>query len=200
MLIGQVLLHIDHLMNYLMMLYLVWYSSLISSVIYCLGGWHVCVLILLKGILFARNSRLVSDKLELGWRYPCDGPGRGGTCQVSSYDHLYVALFWMYNSISIVVFHFYWKLQSDVFGSISVTNDIQHLCSSDFYFNATSVNGWLRCLLWTQASQVIQSYGSSLCGYGLIFICAHFIWAFSLMFLFSGCGYWQELIEPISLV
>ena len=26
---------------------------------------------------------------------------------------------------------------------------------------------------------------------------AHFIWAFSLMFLYSGRGYWQELIESI---
>ena len=26
---------------------------------------------------------------------------------------------------------------------------------------------------------------------------AHFVWAFSLMFLFSGRGYWQELIESI---
>lgn len=32
---------------------------------------------------------------------------------------------------------------------------------------------------------------------GLIFISAHFIWAFSLMFLYSGRGYWQELIESI---
>ena len=31
----------------------------------------------------------------------------------------------------------------------------------------------------------------------LIFLGAHFIWAFSLMFLFSGRGYWQELIESI---
>jgi photosystem I P700 chlorophyll a apoprotein A1 len=29
------------------------------------------------------------------------------------------------------------------------------------------------------------------------FLGAHFVWAFSLMFLFSGCGYWQELIESI---
>ncbi|KDP24742.1 hypothetical protein JCGZ_25491 [Jatropha curcas] len=29
------------------------------------------------------------------------------------------------------------------------------------------------------------------------FLCAHFVWAFSLMFLFSGRGYWQELIESI---
>ena len=26
----------------------------------------------------------------------------------------------------------------------------------------------------------------------------HFVWAFSLMFLFSGRGYWQELIESIA--
>ncbi|MEL7350705.1 MAG: photosystem I core protein PsaA, partial [Cyanobacteria bacterium J06560_5] len=40
---------------------------------------HVTVLILLKGVLYARNSRLVPDKSELGFRFPCDGPGRGGT-------------------------------------------------------------------------------------------------------------------------
>jgi photosystem I P700 chlorophyll a apoprotein A1 len=44
---------------------------------------------------------------------------------------------------------------------------------------------------------IITSYSimSALSAYGLIF--AHFIWAFSLMFLFSGRGYWQELIESI---
>jgi hypothetical protein len=47
-------------------------------------------------------------------------------------------------------------------------------------------------ILWAQSSQVIQSYGSALSAYGLIFLGAHFIWAFSLMFLFSGRGYWQE--------
>jgi photosystem I P700 chlorophyll a apoprotein A1 len=41
---------------------------------------HVTVLILLKGVLFARNSRLIPDKANLGFRFPCDGPGRGGTC------------------------------------------------------------------------------------------------------------------------
>ena len=34
---------------------------------------HVALLILSKDILYARNSRLVSDKLELGFRYQCDG-------------------------------------------------------------------------------------------------------------------------------
>ncbi|KAE9603135.1 putative photosystem I [Lupinus albus] len=51
--------------------------------------------------------------------------------------------------------------------------------------------------LWAQATQVIQSYSSSLSAYGLFFLGAHFVWAFSLMFLFSGRGYWQELIESI---
>lgn len=38
-----------------------------------------------KGIVYSRSSRLVPDKLNLGFRYPCDGPGRGGTCQISSW-------------------------------------------------------------------------------------------------------------------
>ena len=60
-----------------------------------------------------------------------------------------------------------------------------------------TINGWLRDFLWSQSSQVIQSYGSSNSAYGLMFLGAHFVWAFSLMFLFSGRGYWQELIESI---
>merc|ERR1711975_102032 len=62
---------------------------------------HVTVLILLKGTLFARSSRLIPDKANLGFRFPCDGPGRGGTCQVSSWDHVFLGLFWMYNCISV---------------------------------------------------------------------------------------------------
>jgi Photosystem I psaA/psaB protein. len=55
----------------------------------------------------------------------------------------------------------------------------------------------LRDYLWAQAVQVINSYGSATSAYGIMFLGAHFIWAFSLMFLFSGRGYWQELIESI---
>ena len=57
------------------------------------------------------DSRLVSDKLELGFRYPCDGPGKGDWC-----------------------------------------------------VNSTTINGWLRNFLWSQAAQVIQSYGTSISG------------------------------------
>jgi photosystem I P700 chlorophyll a apoprotein A1 len=158
---------------------------------------HVTVLILLKGVLFARNSRLIPDKASLGFRFPCDGPGRGGTCQVSAWDHVFLGLFWMYNSLSVVLFHFSWKMQSDVWGSVGSNNTVSHITGGNFAQSAITINGWLRDFLWAQASQVIQSYGSSLSAYGLIFLGAHFVWAFSLMFLFSGRGYWQELIESI---
>jgi len=158
---------------------------------------HVTVLILLKGLLYSRNSRLIPDKANLGFRFPCDGPGRGGTCQVSGWDHVFLGLFWMYNSISVVIFHFSWKMQSDIWGSVTPQGTISHITGGNFAEGALTINGWLRDFLWSQASQVIQSYGSALSAYGLIFLGAHFIWAFSLMFLFSGRGYWQELIESI---
>jgi photosystem I P700 chlorophyll a apoprotein A1 len=158
---------------------------------------HVTVLILLKGVLFARSSRLIPDKANLGFRFPCDGPGRGGTCQVSGWDHVFLGLFWMYNSISIVIFHFSWKMQSDVWGTVDADGVVTHITGGNFAQSAITINGWLRDFLWAQASQVINSYGSALSAYGLIFLGAHFVWAFILMFLFSGRGYWQELIESI---
>ncbi|MBD2613195.1 MAG: photosystem I core protein PsaA [Nostoc sp. ZfuVER08] len=158
---------------------------------------HVTVLILLKGVLFARSSRLIPDKANLGFRFPCDGPGRGGTCQVSGWDHVFLGLFWMYNSLSIVIFHFSWKMQSDVWGTVDPDGTVTHITGGNFAQSAITINGWLRDFLWAQATQVINSYGSALSAYGLIFLGAHFVWAFSLMFLFSGRGYWQELIESI---
>jgi len=157
---------------------------------------HVTVLILLKGVLYARSSRLIPDKANLGFRFPCDGPGRGGTCQVSAWDHVFLGLFWMYNALSVTIFHFSWKMQSDVWGTVNA-NGVAHITGGNFAQSATTINGWLRDFLWAQSSQVIQSYGSALSAYGLIFLGAHFVWAFSLMFLFSGRGYWQELIESI---
>ncbi len=158
---------------------------------------HVTALILLKGVLYARSSRLIPDKGNLGFRFPCDGPGRGGTCQVSGWDHVFLGLFWMYNSLSIVIFHFSWKKQSDVWGTVAPDGTVNHITFGNFSQSAITINGWLRDFLWAQASQVITSYGSALSAYGLLFLGAHFVWAFSLMFLFSGRGYWQELIESI---
>jgi len=158
---------------------------------------HITVLILLKGVLFARSSRLIPDKAKLGFRFPCDGPGRGGTCQVSGWDHVFLGLFWMYNAISIVIFHFSWKMQSDIWGTVNPDGTIEHITGGNFATSAININGWLRDFLWAQSVQVINSYGSELSAYGLLFLGAHFVWAFSLMFLFSGRGYWQELIESI---
>ena len=67
----------------------------------------------------------------------------------------------------------------------------------DFSINSTSINAWLTTFLWSEAGQVIQSYGSTLSGYGILFLGGHLVWALSLMFLYSGRGYWQELIESI---
>jgi photosystem I P700 chlorophyll a apoprotein A1 len=158
---------------------------------------HVTVLILLKGVLYARSSKLIPDKANLGFRFPCDGPGRGGTCQSSAWDHVFLGLFWMYNSISVTIFHFSWKMQSDVWGTVNPEGGVSHITGGNFPASSITINGWLRDFLWSEASQVIQSYGSAVSAYGLIFLGAHFIWAFSLMFLFSGRGYWQELIESI---
>ncbi|KAL5643913.1 hypothetical protein ACJX0J_000501 [Zea mays] len=97
-----------------------------------------------------------------------------GTCQVSAWDHVFLGLFWMYNSISVVIFLFSWKMQSDVWGTISDQGIVTHITGGNFAQSSITINGWLRDFLWAQASQVIH-----------------------LMFLFSGRGYWQELIESI---
>lgn len=61
-----------------------------------------------------------------------------------------------------------------------------------------TLNGWLRNYLWSETTQVIQSYKrDTISAYTFIFMSSHFIWSFSLMFLYSGRAYWQELIESI---
>ncbi|KAL5646710.1 hypothetical protein ACJX0J_005164 [Zea mays] len=110
-------------------------------------------------------------------------PFERGTCQVSAWDHVFLGLFWMYNSISVVIFHFSWKMQSDVWGTISDQGIVTHITGGNFAQSSITINGWLRDFLWAQASQVIQSYGSSLSAYGLFFLGAHFVWAFSLIAL-----------------
>lgn len=94
----------------------------------------------------------------------------------------------MYNAISVAVFHFSWKIQSDVWAKYDGQH-FEHITARNFASCSVTINGWLRDFLWSQSSQVIQSYGSPTSAYGLMFLGAHFIWAFSLMFLFSGRGY-----------
>ena len=47
-------------------------------------GLHVTTLILLKGALDSKGSRLMPDKSTLGFGFACDGPSRGGTCDISA--------------------------------------------------------------------------------------------------------------------
>ena len=69
-------------------------------------GLHTTTLILVKGALDARGSKLMPDKKDFGYSFPCDGPGRGGTCDISAWDAFYLAMFWMLNTIGWVTF--YW--------------------------------------------------------------------------------------------
>ena len=88
-------------------------------------------------------------------------------------------------------------LLEDAIRCLGFIYGLAHTSVGDWSYNSTAINGWLRNLLWSQSAQVIQSYGTSISGYGFSFLGAHFVWAFSFMFLYSGRGYWQELIESI---
>jgi photosystem I P700 chlorophyll a apoprotein A2 len=58
-------------------------------------GLHTTVLVLLKAALNGRSSKLMPDKGAFGYGFPCDGPGRGGTCDIPAWDGFYLAAFWM---------------------------------------------------------------------------------------------------------
>lgn len=150
---------------------------------------HVALLILSKGILYARNSRLVSDKLELGFRYPCDGPGRGGTCDISAWDSFYLATFWMLNTGAWITFYFHWK-------HLTLNTVFQ------FDESSTYLNGWFRDYLWFNSTPLIHGYNTfgandCLSIWAWAFLGAHLCWATGFMFLISWRGYWQELIDII---
>ena len=72
-------------------------------------GLHVTTLILLKGSLDATGSNLMPDKLHFSLGFACDGPTRGGTCDISAFDSIYLAFFWMLNTHAWLAFYFHWK-------------------------------------------------------------------------------------------
>lgn len=149
-------------------------------------GAHVLAFILCKGPLFAADSRPVPHKGQLGFRFPCDGPGRGGSCQVSAWDHAYLGAFWAHNLLSAALFGAFWKAQGSLLR-----------LASGYGLHAGYVQGWLRDFLWAGAAQALQGYGEARAPSSLAFLAGHFAWALSLMFLFSGRGYWQELAELV---
>nr|AID67446.1 P700 apoprotein A2 of photosystem I [Prasinococcus sp. CCMP1194] len=154
-------------------------------------GLHTTVLILVKGALDARGSKLMPDKKDFGYSFPCDGPGRGGTCDISAWDAFYLAVFWMLNTIAWTTYYWHWKHLALWQGSTSQFNE-----------SSTYLLGWFRDYLWINSSQLINGYNAfgmnSLSVWSWIFLFAHLIWAIGFMFLISWRGYWQELIETLA--
>eukprot|EP00267_Zea_mays_P022691 XP_008647774.1 uncharacterized protein LOC100280595 isoform X1 [Zea mays] len=100
-------------------------------------GLHTTTLILVKGALDARGSKLMPDKKDFGYSFPCDGPERGGTCDISAWDAFYLAVFWMLNTIGWVTFYWHWKHITLWQGNVSQFNE-----------SSTYLMGWLRDYLW----------------------------------------------------
>ncbi|CAN6483147.1 unnamed protein product [Victoria cruziana] len=106
---------------------------------------HTTTLILVKGALDAHGSMLISDKKDFGYSFPCNGPGRGGTCDISAWDAFYLTVFWMLNTIGWVSFYWHWKHITLWQGNVPLFNE-----------SSTYLMGWLRDYLWLNSSQLIN--------------------------------------------
>jgi photosystem I P700 chlorophyll a apoprotein A2 len=149
-------------------------------------GLHVTVLILLKGSTDARGSRLMPDKIHFALSFACDGPTRGGTCDISAWDSAYLAFFWMLNTDAWIMFYFHWRQQ----------------CAEDGPpASSTYLNGWFRDYLWQNSASLVNGYNAfganDLSVLSWVFLGAHLCWSTGFMFLISWRGYWQELIDII---
>jgi photosystem I P700 chlorophyll a apoprotein A2 len=153
-------------------------------------GLHTTTLILVKGALDARGSKLMPDKKDFGYAFPCDGPGRGGTCDISAWDSFYLSMFWMLNTIGWVTFYWHWKHLAIWSGN-----------TSQFDTSSTYLMGWLRDYLWQYSAPLINGYTpygtNNLSVWAWMFLAGHLVWATGFMFLISWRGYWQELIETL---
>ena len=112
------------------------------------------------------------DKLHLGFGYACDGPGRGGTCDLSAWDTSYLAIFWLLNTCAWITFYFHWKHLS--FNIVFQFNE-----------SSTSLNGWFRDYLWFNSTALIHGYNSFGSNTGLsiwawAFLGAHLYWSWNL--------------------
>jgi photosystem I P700 chlorophyll a apoprotein A2 len=153
-------------------------------------GLHTTTLILVKGALDARGSKLMPDKKDFGYAFPCDGPGRGGTCDISAWDSFYLSLFWALNTVGWVTFYWHWKHLGIWQGNVAQFNE-----------SSTYLMGWFRDYLWLNSSQLINGYNpfgmNNLSVWAWMFLFGHLVWATGFMFLISWRGYWQELIETL---
>jgi photosystem I P700 chlorophyll a apoprotein A2 len=153
-------------------------------------GLHTTTLILVKGALDARGSKLMPDKKDFGYAFPCDGPGRGGTCDISAWDSFYLSLFWALNTVGWLTFYWHWKHLAIWQGNVA-----------QFNTSSTYLMGWFRDYLWLNSSQLINGYNpfgmNNLSVWAWMFLFGHLVWATGFMFLISWRGYWQELIETL---
>jgi photosystem I P700 chlorophyll a apoprotein A2 len=190
--------HLSNTSN--MVTWLPTFNKSLSSFVFCVGpgdlyahhaiavGLHVTTLILLKGCLDARHSHHYPDKIQQHYAFSCDGPSRGGTCDVSSWDSYYLASFWALNTLAWSTFYYHWK-------------HLTLYSTSPTLFDSASIylNGWFRDYLWFNSSSLIRGYDASgandLSVWSWLFLGAHLVFATGFMFLISWRGYWQELID-----
>ncbi|TYH57552.1 hypothetical protein ES332_D08G097700v1 [Gossypium tomentosum] len=108
------------------------------------------------------------NKNDFGYSFPRDGPGRGGTCDISTWDVFYL---W-------VTFYWYWKHITLWEGNIS-----------QFKESSTYLMGWLKDYLWLNSLQLINGYNpfglNSLSVWAWMFLFRHLVWATGFMFLIS---------------
>jgi photosystem I P700 chlorophyll a apoprotein A2 len=145
-------------------------------------GLHVSILTLSKGALHATVSNLMPDKMDVHYATPCDGPARGGTCDISAWDSFYLAMFWMLNSIGWITFYFHWK-------NLTLWENTPSL----FDQSSTYLNAWFRDYLWSHSAPLIRGYDAfgvnDLSVSAWAFLGAHLCWATGFMFLISWRGY-----------
>ncbi|EFJ05046.1 hypothetical protein SELMODRAFT_137750, partial (mitochondrion) [Selaginella moellendorffii] len=155
------------------------------------SGLHTTTLIPSKGALDARGSKLMPDKKEFGHSFPCDGPGRGGTRDISAWDAFHLAVFRMSNTIGRVTSYWHWKHITLRQGNVAQSDE-----------SSTYLTGRSRDYLWSNSSQPINGYNpfgtNSLSVWAWMFSFGHLVWATGFMFLISWRGYWQELIETLA--
>jgi len=159
-------------------------------------GLHTTTLILVKGALDARGSKLMPDKKDFGYSFPCDGPGRGGTCDISAWDSFYLAMFWMLNTIGWTTFYWHWKHLGVWQGNVAQFNE-----------SSVTIMGWLRDYLWLNSAQLINGYNpygmNNISVWAWMFLFGHLVWATGFMFLISWRGYLASLVQwkdkPVAL-
>ena len=152
-------------------------------------GLHTSLLILVKGALDTPGSLLHVEKRQHGFGFACDGPGRGGTCDISGWDSVYLGAFWLENTLGWLCFYHHWR----------------SLASFDaFAATGCSLCGWFRDYLWLNSGNLVNgcswSGSNELAVLAWSFLLGHLIWATSFMFLISWRGYWQELVECLLFI